>query len=170
MACCPSRQIRTSANPLRPALFRGQSVEQDAAPSVYAEQQYDMLDLATLPDNYLPRTNYVPACGAEEHQARTPRVAWCEPGEDEPRKVTDYYRLIHREMISAAQPGGADDRQAPRSVARWRVADPRAVPHLGRIRMATVEPSIRSCCSGTRWAFGRPLLPRQRQGQPTFHP
>ena len=63
---------------------------------------YDVLDLTTLPDDYLPRTNYVPACSTEEYDARTPRVSWCEPGEDEPRKVTDYYRLIHREMISAA--------------------------------------------------------------------
>ena len=63
---------------------------------------YDVLDLTTLPDEYLPRTNYVPACGVDEYEARTPRVSWCERGEDEPRKVTDYYRLIHREMISAA--------------------------------------------------------------------
>ena len=63
---------------------------------------YDVLDLTTLPDDYLPRTNYVPACGVDEYEARTPRVSWCEPGEDEPYKVTDYYRLIHREMISAA--------------------------------------------------------------------
>ena len=65
-------------------------------------RHYDVLDLTTLPDDYLPRTNYVPACGVDEYEARTPRVSWCEPGEDEPRKVTDYYRLIHREMISAA--------------------------------------------------------------------
>ena len=63
---------------------------------------YDVLDLTTLPDDYLPRTNYVPACGAAEYEARTPRVAWREDDEDEPRKVTDYYRLIHRAMISAA--------------------------------------------------------------------
>ena len=63
---------------------------------------YDVLDLTMLPDDYLPRTNYVPACSAEKYEARTPRVSWREDGEDERRKTTAYYRLIHREMISAA--------------------------------------------------------------------
>ena len=65
-------------------------------------RHYDVLDLTTLPDDYLPRTNYVPACGVDEYEARTPRVSWCEPGEDEPRKVTDYYRLVNREMVGPA--------------------------------------------------------------------
>ncbi|WP_331696449.1 class I SAM-dependent DNA methyltransferase [Klebsiella pneumoniae] len=60
---------------------------------------YDCLDLLTLPDDYLPRTNYIPACNAQEYTKRTPRVTWTEPGEDEPRKVTDYYRFVNREMI-----------------------------------------------------------------------
>ncbi|WP_162720885.1 class I SAM-dependent DNA methyltransferase, partial [Escherichia coli] len=60
---------------------------------------YDCLDLLTLPDDYLPRTNYIPACDAQEYAKRTPRVTWTEPGEDEPRKVTDYYRFVNREMI-----------------------------------------------------------------------
>ncbi|MGJ7350493.1 hypothetical protein GKR50_15325 [Providencia rustigianii] len=60
---------------------------------------YDCLDLLTLPDDYLPRTNYIPACDAQEYAKRTPRVTWTELGEDEPRKVTDYYRFVNREMI-----------------------------------------------------------------------
>ena len=63
---------------------------------------YDVLDLTTLPEDYLPRTNYVPACGEEEYEARTPRVGWREDGEDEPRKVSDYYRVIAREMVGPA--------------------------------------------------------------------
>ncbi|KAA0666382.1 hypothetical protein E2K61_20685, partial [Escherichia coli] len=63
---------------------------------------YDCLDLLTLPDDYLPRTNYIPACDAQEYAKRTPRVTWTEPGEDEPRKVTDYYRLTSRTMIGAS--------------------------------------------------------------------
>ena len=63
---------------------------------------YDVLDLTTLPEDYLPRTNYVPACELDEYKARTPRVGWCEPGEDEPRKATDYYRIINREMVGPA--------------------------------------------------------------------
>ncbi|WP_447895517.1 hypothetical protein [Vreelandella sp. GE22] len=60
---------------------------------------YDVLDLTTLPDGYLPRTNYVPACDPDTYAARTPRVSWVEEGEIEPRKVTAYYRFVNREMI-----------------------------------------------------------------------
>lgn len=68
---------------------------------------YDCLDLLTLPDDYLPRTNYIPACDAQEYARRTPRVSWIESGEDEPRKVTDYYRHINRRAI-----GGSSERTA----------------------------------------------------------
>ncbi|RZM95754.1 class I SAM-dependent DNA methyltransferase [Escherichia sp. E4694] len=61
---------------------------------------YDNLDLLTLPDDYLPRTNYIPACDAQEYAKRTPRVSWKEQDEDEPRKVTDYYRLCLRKRLS----------------------------------------------------------------------
>lgn len=63
---------------------------------------YDSLDLLTLPDDYLPRTNYIPACDAQEYAKRTPRVTWIEPGDDEPRKVTDYYRIIASRALSQA--------------------------------------------------------------------
>ncbi|MGR5282292.1 Eco57I restriction-modification methylase domain-containing protein [Photobacterium damselae] len=74
---------------------------------------YQSIDLQTIPDNYLPRTNYVPACDAEEYLRRTPKVPWIDqadlaawqanganPAEKpEPRPVTDYYRFVNREMI-----------------------------------------------------------------------
>ena len=37
---------------------------------------YDCLDLTALPDDYLPRTNYVPACEEDEYSRRTPKVPW----------------------------------------------------------------------------------------------
>ncbi|WP_421320686.1 hypothetical protein [Aeromonas veronii] len=61
---------------------------------------YDCLDLLTLPDDYLPRTNYIPACDVEEYARRTPRVSWTEPDEDGPKKVTGYYRVIARRALS----------------------------------------------------------------------
>ncbi|MCM4667021.1 hypothetical protein MMO20_29260, partial [Escherichia coli] len=61
---------------------------------------YDCLDLLTLPDDYLPRTNYIPACDAQEYAKRTPCVTWTELAEDEPKKVTDYYRLAIRAMLA----------------------------------------------------------------------
>ena len=63
---------------------------------------YDSLDLLTLPDDYLPRTNYVPACSQDEYRARTPRVTWVEEGEIEAKRVTDFYRVIFRAMLPPA--------------------------------------------------------------------
>ena len=60
---------------------------------------YDVLDLTTLPEDYLPRTNYVAACSPAEYERRTPRVSWREAGEDGPRRVTEYYRLVNRRMV-----------------------------------------------------------------------
>ena len=63
---------------------------------------YDKLDLTDLPENYVARTNYVPACDSEEYQRRIPRVSWVESGKTAPQKVTDYYRLVSRTMIGSS--------------------------------------------------------------------
>lgn len=63
---------------------------------------YDCIDLLTLPDDYLPRSNYVPACSPDEYRARTPRVSWLEPGEVEPKRVTEYYRVNASRALSTA--------------------------------------------------------------------
>lgn len=60
---------------------------------------YDGIDLLTIPDDYLPRTNYLPTCSADEYRSRTPKVSWVEEGETEPKRVTEYYRVVNREMI-----------------------------------------------------------------------
>jgi hypothetical protein len=58
---------------------------------------YDVLDLETLPDDYLPRTNYVPACDPAEYRRRTPVVPW-----NDLKPVTEFYRLALRAMLSQA--------------------------------------------------------------------
>ncbi|EFB3642681.1 hypothetical protein DFX88_19875, partial [Escherichia coli] len=78
---------------------------------------YDNLDLLTLPDDYLPRTNYIPACDAQEYAKRTPRVSWKEQDEDEPRKVTDYYRHINRRAIGCSSERTAIGAIIPKDVA-----------------------------------------------------
>jgi len=61
---------------------------------------YDVLDLTTLPDDYLPRTNYVPDCDPAEYRRRTPKFRWWDKnGEEKLVPVTDCYRLVNREMI-----------------------------------------------------------------------
>ncbi|MDF1637671.1 hypothetical protein [Alcanivorax jadensis] len=63
---------------------------------------YDILDLQTLPDDYLPRTNYVPACDPATYRDRTPRVPWVEEGEHRERLVTEHYRFVNRRMFGAS--------------------------------------------------------------------
>lgn len=63
---------------------------------------YDSLDLEALPDNYLPRTNYLPACASVEYARRIPRVSWVEDLSDESKAVTTYYRFAVRRMFSAS--------------------------------------------------------------------
>ena len=60
-----------------------------------ANGHYDVIDLTEIPDDYLPRTNYVPDCDPEEYLRRTPRVPW---GDRKP--VTEFYRMIFRAMLS----------------------------------------------------------------------
>lgn len=73
---------------------------------------YDVIDLQGIHDDYLPRTNYVPACNTMEYKERTPRVSWTDDWDmvnghsdsnelrSEPSLVTDYYRFVHRRLLS----------------------------------------------------------------------
>jgi hypothetical protein len=61
---------------------------------------YDNLDLASLPDDYMPRTNYIPACEPAEYQRRVPRLSWLETDQTEEQPVTEFYRLALRGMLS----------------------------------------------------------------------
>lgn len=63
---------------------------------------YDTLDLVILPEDYLPRTNYRPMADRTEYARRTPKVSWMEAGETKEKAVTEYFRLVNREMIVSA--------------------------------------------------------------------
>ncbi|MBL7173111.1 MAG: hypothetical protein ISS68_09770, partial [Desulfobacteraceae bacterium] len=56
---------------------------------------YHVLDLTELPDDYLPRTNYVPDCDMDEYLRRTPKVPW---GDRKP--VTEFYRFVTKFQLS----------------------------------------------------------------------
>ncbi len=55
-------------------------------------QDYSTLDLTQLPDDYLPRTNYVPACSAVEYRKRGP--TW------NGRPIIEFFRYVNRRMIA----------------------------------------------------------------------
>lgn len=83
-----------------PHFYVGNPLYNTPKPVCDTHKAYDSLDLLTLQDDYMPRTNYIPACDAEEYARRTPRVTWTEQGEDKPKKVTEYPRFMHRRQLS----------------------------------------------------------------------
>jgi hypothetical protein len=78
---------------------------------------YNVIDLTDLPEDYLPRSNYIPAYDPAEYQRRTPRVPWIEAGETEAKQVTEYYRLFARAMISIGAEKGLVSSLQPYGVA-----------------------------------------------------
>jgi hypothetical protein len=64
------------------------------------KSHYDIINLETLPDEYLPRTNYLPMADRVEYLRRTPTVNWVEDGEKSGRPVTGYFRLTYSNYVS----------------------------------------------------------------------
>lgn len=60
---------------------------------------YNVVDLSAIPDDYLPRTNYLPACSDAEYQVRTPKVDWATGAES---LATHFYRLIANRGLGPA--------------------------------------------------------------------
>ncbi|MDN3562401.1 Eco57I restriction-modification methylase domain-containing protein [Vreelandella neptunia] len=83
-----------------PHFFVGNPLYKTPRQECNTPRAYDPLDLQTLPDDYLPRTNYVPACNPATYRDRTPRVTWVEEGEHREKLVTEYYRFVSRDMLS----------------------------------------------------------------------
>jgi hypothetical protein len=70
--------------------------------SCTANSHYDVIDLENLPDNYLPRSNYLPMDNKIEYLRRTPRVSWVDRGEKNGKPMTEYFRHCHRNYVSIA--------------------------------------------------------------------
>lgn len=56
---------------------------------------YDVIDLPSIPDDYIPRTNYAPAIEFEEYRRRLARCRW-----DPTKSHVDFYRVAFRRMVS----------------------------------------------------------------------
>lgn len=89
-----------------PHFFVGNPLNKTPRAVCTQNSQYDVLDLAHLPDDYLPRSNYRPACSPAEYARRVPRVSWVEPMVGPPTRdavplpATAYYRFASRRMLS----------------------------------------------------------------------
>lgn len=102
---------------------------------------YDVLDLEDLPDDYQPRSNYLPACDAAEYVRRIPRVSWVEQGEQDPRPVTAYWRVASRR---GAHP--ADERSVRP------VLIPPKVAHIDGVFSITFRDSAHTVSAAGYWA------------------
>jgi hypothetical protein len=78
-----------------PHFFVGTPLNKTPREVCRLNSDYDVLDLTQIPDDYLPRTNYIPDCRPDEYRRRTPCVTW---GDNKP--VTEFYRLVCRRQLS----------------------------------------------------------------------
>lgn len=85
-----------------PHFFVANPVHQTPMRVCNTHRAYEKPDLQTLPDDYLPRTNYRPMPDRTEYLRRTPHVSWLEPGETQGRAVTEFFRYFHRRRIGSA--------------------------------------------------------------------
>lgn len=75
-----------------PHFYVGNPLYKTARQVSRTHHDYDAIDLIEIGDDYLPRTNYVPACSPEEYLARTPKF--------QGRPVTEFYRHVNRLMLA----------------------------------------------------------------------
>ena len=76
-----------------PHIFVGTPFFQTPNEGCKSKGDYARIDLTTLPESYLPRTNYVRACDPELYTRRTPTTPWG-------TLVTDEYRVAMRGMLN----------------------------------------------------------------------
>lgn len=85
-----------------PHFFVGTPVYKTPRRECRLNSDYDVVDLTAIPDDYLPRTNYVRACDEKTYRARTPVVKWTQTGGPDSDKVDALFRFVGREMVGAA--------------------------------------------------------------------
>ncbi|MBD2195656.1 MULTISPECIES: Eco57I restriction-modification methylase domain-containing protein [Calothrix] len=83
-----------------PHFFVGNPLNKTPRAICTANGHYDPIDLTNIPNDYLPRTNYLPSCDMTNYCSRIPHVNWIEEENIQPCKVTDYYRYVFRKMLN----------------------------------------------------------------------
>jgi len=91
---------------------------------------YDVIDLNEIPDDYFPRTNYIPAYNNINYSKRIAGVPWIDN-----HKVTNYYRLIYRAMLSSP-----NERTLIGAIA------PKDIGHINACRSYSFNPNRLSEC------------------------
>jgi len=76
-----------------PHFFVGSPLQKTPRAICNQRDQYDCIDLTLIPDNYLPRTNYIPAPRSSEYRSRIASAPWSSS-----ELATDFARIASREM------------------------------------------------------------------------
>ncbi|HGJ7698332.1 class I SAM-dependent DNA methyltransferase [Pseudomonas aeruginosa] len=124
-----------------PHFFVGNPLNKTPRAVCTQNSHYDVLDLETLSDDYLPRSNYLPACATAEYARRVPRVGWVEEGEQDARPVTAYWRVASRR---GAHP--ADERSVRP------ILMPPKVAHIDGVFSITFRDSEHTVSAAGYWA------------------
>lgn len=74
-----------------PHLYVGNAFNKAPRAVCRHNKDYDEIDLGSMPDGCLPRTNYVPAVSVDAYMSRVPALMG--------RPVTEFYRHAHRRML-----------------------------------------------------------------------
>lgn len=82
-----------------PHFFVGNPYNKTPRKVCTANSHYDIINLETLPDDYLPRSNYIPMADKAEYLRRTPRVSWIDEGQTQGKPITEFFRLSFRNMM-----------------------------------------------------------------------
>ena len=85
-----------------PHFFVANPLHQTPKSICSTHQAYEKVDLESISESYLPRTNYSPMHDRSEYLSRTPRVSWVEDGQSLPMPVTEYFRYVQRRRISSS--------------------------------------------------------------------
>ena len=99
-----------------PHYFCGNPLYKTPRRSCTKNADYDVLDLDALPDDYLPRINFLPTGDPESYESRMDRVDWTEEEGLEPFRVTECYRLVNREMVGSTSERTLSTAMVPRGV------------------------------------------------------
>ena len=62
-------------------------------------QDYSEIDRLLIPDDYLPRTNYIPACSPIEYHRRIP--TWTRPSTRREERFDERFRIVFRKMLAS---------------------------------------------------------------------
>jgi len=121
-----------------PHFFVGNPFYKTPRAKVTGNSSYDVIDLMELPEDYLPRTIYVPGVDSAEYRSRSPEVPWAEGGDRS--SVLDYYRVVVNNMI-----GPTSERSLQPSMA------PRGIGHINTVNSYTLESSRLTALLAASW-------------------